>query len=215
MGIGSAVRHRTPTSRSSTSCCRSASRSTRSTRCRTRSTSTAACAGRRRTSCTTRRSWRCSRTSSPGRSCATPTSRRSSQRLAPRLTSGLAASGIFFFACGLAKKLLFADDARAARRPRCSRATSTLGLVIGLGRGARLLAAALLRLLRLLRHGRRPGVPARLPVPAELQLAVQGGEHLRLLAALAHVAVVLAARLPVHPARRIARQPRPQTLRNL
>ncbi len=31
-------------------------------------------------------------------------------RLAPRLTSGLAASGIFFFACGLAKKLLFADE---------------------------------------------------------------------------------------------------------
>ncbi len=30
-------------------------------------------------------------------------------RLAPRLTSGLAASGIFFFTCGLAKKLLFAD----------------------------------------------------------------------------------------------------------
>src|SRR4029079_4725762 len=31
------------------------------------------------------------------------------ERLKPRLTSGLAASGIFFFSCGLAKKLLFAD----------------------------------------------------------------------------------------------------------
>jgi alginate O-acetyltransferase complex protein AlgI len=30
-------------------------------------------------------------------------------RLAPRLTAGLAASGIFFFACGISKKLLFAD----------------------------------------------------------------------------------------------------------
>jgi alginate O-acetyltransferase complex protein AlgI len=30
-------------------------------------------------------------------------------RLAPRLSAGLAASGIFFFACGLGKKLLFAD----------------------------------------------------------------------------------------------------------
>src|SRR5262249_31325216 len=29
--------------------------------------------------------------------------------LKPRLTAGLAASGIFFFACGLGKKLLFAD----------------------------------------------------------------------------------------------------------
>ncbi len=31
------------------------------------------------------------------------------ERLKPRLTAGLAASGIFFFACGLGKKLLFAD----------------------------------------------------------------------------------------------------------
>ena len=40
--------------------------------------------------------------------------------------------------------------------------------------------------------------------PAELQLAVQVGQHLRLLATLAHVAVVLPPRLPVHPPGRLA-----------
>ena len=49
------------------------------------------------------------------------------------------------------------------------------------------------------------GPPARLQADAELQHAVPGGEHHRVLAALAHLAVDLAARLPVHPA---GRQPR-------
>src|SRR5437016_4009619 len=66
------------------------------------------------------------------------------------------------------------------------------------------LTAALLRLLRLFRHGRRARLVAGLPVPAELQLAVQGRQRLRLLATLAHEPLVLVPRLPVHPTRRIA-----------
>ena len=82
-------------------------------------------------------------------------------------------SGMFFLSCGLVKKLLIADTLAPhvdrlfarSRRPRAGRR---------LGGGARLHAPALLRLLRLLRHGRRPRVPARLPLPAELRLALQG-----------------------------------------
>src|SRR5581483_5331746 len=60
-----------------------------------------------------------------------------------------------------------------------------------LGGGGGLLAAALLRLLGLLRHGGRAGLAARLPVPAELRLALQGREHLGLLAPLAHQSLVV------------------------
>ena len=60
----------------------------------------------------------------------------------------------------------------------------------------------LLRLLRLHRHGHRPGPAARLPVPAELRRALHRRVAPGLLAPLAHDAVALAARLPLHPARR-------------
>ena len=62
--------------------------------------------------------------------------------------------------------------ARAARRPalRAPRPPRS-GRRLDGGRGVR--APALLRLLRLLRHGGRARVPARVPVPPELQLAVQ------------------------------------------
>ncbi len=63
---------------------------------------------------------------------------------------------------------------------------------------------ALLRLQRLLGHGRRHRLPAGLPLPAELRLAVQGGQPQPVLAPLAHDALLLDARLPVHPARRLA-----------
>ena len=53
-------------------------------------------------------------------------------RLQPRLTAGLAASGIFFFACGLGKKLLFAD-AIAPTSTSCSRAHESLGFVSAWG----------------------------------------------------------------------------------
>ena len=81
--------------------------------------------------------------------------------------------------------------------------------LVRLGRRPRLHAAALLRLLRLQRHGRGRRPADRPPVPAELRLAVQGGQPVGLLAPLAHDPVRLAARLPVHPARRVARRRRP------
>ena len=74
--------------------------------------------------------------------------------------------------------------------------------VRGLGRRARLHLPALFRLLRLLGHGDRARPDVRHPAAAQLQLALQGGQHHRLLAPLAHHAVALPARLPLHPARR-------------
>ena len=55
------------------------------------------------------------------------------------------------------------------------------------------------------RHGDRARAAARDRVPAELQPPVPVAQHPRVLAPLAHHAVALPARLPVHPARR---QPR-------
>ena len=67
-------------------------------------------------------------------------------------------------------------------------------------------AADLLRLLRLLRHGDRPDAHVRLPHPRELQLPVRRAQRARVLAALAHLAVELVPRLPLHPARRQSRR---------
>src|SRR6201999_4072753 len=66
----------------------------------------------------------------------------------------------------------------------------------------RLRGTDLLRLRRLYEHGDRPGAAARVQVPAELRPAVPGHELPGLLAALAHDAVALPARLHLHPARR-------------
>ena len=60
--------------------------------------------------------------------------------------------------------------------------------------------ADLLRLQRLHRHRHRPGPAARLPLPAELRRALHGAQPAGLLAPLAHDALALAARLPLHPA---------------
>ena len=70
---------------------------------------------------------------------------------------------------------------------------------------ARLRRADLLRFLRLHRHGPGDGPHAGLQAGAELQHALPVGQRGGVLAALAHLAVELAARLPVHPA---GRQPR-------
>ena len=76
---------------------------------------------------------------------------------------------------------------------------SSLEILIG---DLRLRGADLRRLLRLHRHRDRPRAPARLHVPAELRLALRRRLAAGLLAALAHDALALAARLPLHPARR-------------
>ena len=66
-------------------------------------------------------------------------------------------------------------------------------------------APDLLRLLGLLGHGHRPGPHVRLHLPGELPLPLRRFVGAGLLEALAHLAVVLVPRLPLHPARR---QPR-------
>ena len=72
-------------------------------------------------------------------------------------------------------------------------------------RHLRVRRADLRRLQRLHRHGDRHRAAARLPVPAELRRSVHRDVVAGLLAAVAHDAVAVAARLPLHPARR---QPR-------
>ena len=66
----------------------------------------------------------------------------------------------------------------------------------------------LLRLLRLHGHGDRPRAADGLRLPAELQPPVPRHQLPRLLAPLAHDAVALPARLPLHPARRQPQGPR-------
>ena len=91
----------------------------------------------------------------------------------------------------------------AARRPTL-RQCRPPPLLQRVGGRAGLHPPALLRLQRLLGHGRRHRLPAGLPLPAELRLAVQGGQPRPVLAPLAHDALLLDARLPVHPTRRLA-----------
>src|SRR5262249_46332106 len=74
-----------------------------------------------------------------------------------------------------------------------------------LGGDDRVCFADLLRLLRLHGHGARLGPHAGLQADDQLQDAVLIIQHFGVLEALAHLAVELAARLPVHPTRR---QPR-------
>ena len=109
--------------------------------------------------------------------------------------------GISFFVVGLIEKVVMADSLAAFVDPALAELP---GAVDGrsLARGAGLHVPALLRLLRLQHDGRRARLHVRAPHPAELQLAVQGPRPGRLLAALAHLALDLPARLPVHPVRR-------------
>ena len=77
------------------------------------------------------------------------------------------ARGLVFFIVGLAKKVLLADAMAAAV------ALAFDGGPVGAGASwMGLLLPNLLRLLGLLGHGHRPGPPARLRVPTELQLAL-------------------------------------------
>ena len=128
---------------------------------------------------------------------------RGSRRAWPR-------SGLFFFACRARE-----EAARSPTRSRrtstgCSRAHDSLGLVSGW-------AAALGYALQLYfdfsgYSDMAVGLAFLLGFrfPQNFDSPYKARQHLGVLAALAHVAVVLAPRLPLHPARRLARGSRAQ-----
>ena len=188
--------------------CRSASPSSPSWRSRTSSTRTAASSCRRR-SRASRSSWRSSRTSSPARSCAR-------SELLPQLETPRDPRKVEHVA---APSILIVDrplhegrdrePPRDAHRRRRLRGAEPALVARGAGRRLRLRRADLRRLLRLHEHRDRRRAAARLRVPAELRLAVRRRLAPGLLAALAHDAVALAARLPLHPARRQPQGPDP------
>ena len=193
-GVGEPFRH-------CTCCCRSGSPSTPSTRCRTRSTSSGAAIEPARES-----GDYAAFVSMFPHLIAGPIVRytdiEDQLRAAAEAHVALARrSASSSSAAGSSRRCSIADSL-APHVERLFAAHAHLGFVTGWAAAPRLRAPALLRLLRLLGHGGRARAPARLPLPAELQLAVQGAEHRGLLAPLAHDAVVLASRLPVHPARR-------------
>ena len=189
------------TRRSSRWPCRSASRSSPSTTSPTWWTSTGTAGARRRARSSSSPTSRCSRSSWPGRSCAT--TRSPSSWPTPSATgSTTSRAGFPRFALGLTQEGRHRRHDRADRRRRVRDVRRRHDDGDRLGRRAGLHGAALLRLLRLLGHGDRPRADDRLPAAGELRPAVLGGVDHRLLAALAHVAVALVPRLRLHPARR-------------
>ncbi len=116
------------------------------------------------------------------------------------LTSDKFARGVAFFMLGLAKKILLANpcgkiadtcfDAGSVQHARC---------LVRLGR---LRLPNLFRFQRLLRHGDRAWSDARIRLREKFRFALPLGIDHRFLAALAHLALHLAARISLHPARR-------------
>ena len=94
--------------------------------------------------------------------------------------------------------LLRLDRHRPARLHGTGPALGARGDLRRLG----LRGADLLRLQRVHRHRHRTGAPPRHPLPDQLRRALHGAEPAGLLASLAHHALAVAARLPLHPARR-------------
>ena len=133
-------------------------------------------------------------------------------RTSARRPDALAPIGVSFFVIGLVEKVLIADTLAAFVDPASPDYGSLSTPAPGWPCSATL--PALLRLLRLQQHGGRPRLPVRPADPDQLQFAVQGARPLRLLAPLAHLAVDVPARLPLHPARRQSAR-RAQTYRNL
>ena len=128
------------------------------------------------------------------------------QLATPRKRSDVAVgAAVSLIAVGLVKKVAIADYlAREVVDP----VFAVPQAYSAPGRRARLLRlcrADLLRLLRLHGHRDRPGAAHGVRLPAELRPAVHLAEPPRVLAPMAHHALALPARLPLHPARR---QPR-------
>ena len=184
------------------SCCRSASAFTPSRACRTWWTSTAAS----RRPCAIPWTTRCSSASSRnwwrGRSCGRAISSATCcTGSRPPPTTSRAASLLM---------VLGLDQEDGVCRPVRARSRTAISAIVAAHPGAlaawsgrvRFRPADLFRFLRLYRHGDRHGETARLSFPDQLPASVPGREHHRFLAALAHLAFHLAARLPVYPAGR-------------
>ena len=154
-------------------------------RCAASSTSPASC--------------RCSRNWSPARSSA---SQEVADQLRDRARTPTTkfARGIAFLALGLAKKVLLANP--CGKIADLAFDAGSLAAARRLVRRRRVRVPDLLRLQRLLGHGDRPRSDARLRVRQELRLALPRAVDHRVLAPLAHLAVDLAARLPLRAARR-------------
>ncbi len=116
--------------------------------------------------------------------------------------------GFVLFVIGVAKKVALADTLAMVADPLFGKAvTASLTATEAWIATGCLHAADLFRLLRLLRHGDRPGADVRPSPAAELQRAVSRRVDPRLLAALAHDPVALPARLSLHPAWRQPMRP--------
>ncbi len=118
------------------------------------------------------------------------------------------AMGLTFFVAGLWKKVVLADTLATMATPVFAVAGEQALTAGEAWTGAIAYSlAALLRLLRLFRHGDRACPAVRHPAAVQLRLALQVGQYHRLLAALAHDAVAVPARLSLRAA---GRQPEGQ-----
>ena len=116
------------------------------------------------------------------------------------LTSDKFARGVAFFMLGLAKKILLANPCgKIADTAFNAGSIGTLDAWFG---SVALRFPNLFRFQRLLRHGDRARPDVRLRLREELRFALPRGIDHRFLAALAHLAFDLAARISLHPARR-------------
>ena len=111
------------------------------------------------------------------------------------------ASGLFLLTIGLVKKVLIADTFAPIADAGFGAAGDAVG-ACRVDRGARLHDADLFRFLGLHRHGAGRGAHVQHPDADQFRLAVPLDRHPRILAPLAHHAVALPARVPVHTAGR-------------
>ena len=110
--------------------------------------------------------------------------------------------GVATILTGFVKKLVFADQFALVADQLFRESDSAAGHGARLDRNHRLRAADFFRFLRLHRYRDRRRSAVRFPFPRELPPAVSFGQRHRILAALAHDAFAMVARLRLHLARR-------------
>jgi len=110
--------------------------------------------------------------------------------------------GVREIVLGLVKKLVIVDRVRTDRQRLFLRRRRASGCAGGVERRVRVHDTDLFRLLGLQRHRDRERASTRLRLSGQLRPPVPRSQHRRVLASLAHLALDLAARLSLHPARR-------------